>query len=166
MGPESLYYWISPMSAVLQIETHVTLDLHEGVPSTPIILKFPDPWHPHGLFFLWMICIKKVSAGEASCCLSLPCSLSQSLFCFTNRKRWTFHSFWFLLWNSASESKVSGAQKEEQLSIARHHIFSVLIHIALKGKWELEMQHFGLCLDVLNSDISWSGAAGAPTVFL
>lgn len=53
----------------------------------------------------------------------------------TDKRMWTFYSFWPLLWNTASDSKVSGAPKEERLSTTRHHIFSILIHIALMGKW-------------------------------
>ena len=60
-----------------------------------------------------------------------------------DKRRWTFHSFSSLLWNTASDSKVSGAPKEERLSTTRHHVFSILIHIAVMGKWPvLECSEF------------------------
>lgn len=59
------------------------------------------------------------------------------------KRRWTFHSFSSLLWNTAPDSKVSGAPKEERLSTTRHHVFSILIHIAVTGKWPvLECSEF------------------------
>ena len=141
--------------------------------STLLILsQFPDPQHPHGFFFLRKICLKNVPAGNVSYCFFPLFSLSRSLFCFTNKRRWTFSLFWFLLWNTAPDSRIPGYQNGDSLSNNEDFFNQGLISFPFwyafqfKGKWELEMQHFGLNWNVLNSDIVWSRTAALVTVFL
>lgn len=56
--------------------------------------QFPDSQCPCG-FSPSMICLRTLPTGEASCCISPSFSPSHLLFfCFTNKRRWTFHLSW------------------------------------------------------------------------